>query len=270
MSTEMVIATVESGIATLTMNRPEKRNALSAALVTAMLEAFEQVRFDPSVRVVVLTGAGKAFSAGADLAALEALQTATPLENLADSQHLARLFSTIHTFPKPVIAQINGHAIAGGCGLAAVCDISIASDRAKLGFTEVRIGFVPAIVMVYVLRKLGETATRTLFLRGHLITAKEAAEVGLISECVEDGGLAERVHTLAREMADYTSPSAIGLTKQMLAAVPGMGLEEALSYATQMNALARGTADCKAGIAAFLRKEKPPWNPAEKKSSAST
>jgi methylglutaconyl-CoA hydratase len=249
----------QARVATITLNRPDKRNALNAGLVTALQDGLQQAANDEDVRVVVLTGAGKVFSAGADLAALEALQTATPMENAADSEHLARLFEQIYLHPKPVIARINGHAIAGGSGLAAVCDFSIAADHAKMGFTETPIGFVPAIVMVFVLRKLGEAAARDLLLRGALVTAQEAADMGLITRAVPAGELDDTVAALAEEIATQTSASAVALTKKMMAQVPGMGLQEALSYATQMNAFARGTADCQAGIAAFLGKTDPPW-----------
>src|SRR5690606_18117164 len=147
-------------VLTLTFDRPDKRNALSADLVAALTDALREAAADDGLRVVVLTGAGRAFSAGADLAALQALQTASAEANLADSEALAALFEAIYRHPKPVVAKVNGHAIAGGCGLAAVCDFSLVAEGAKLGFTETRIGFVPAIVAVFVLRKLGEAAAR--------------------------------------------------------------------------------------------------------------
>lgn len=246
-------------VAQVTLDRPEKRNALSAALVEELQEALAEAARDAQVRVVVLTGAGNAFSAGADLAALEALQTATPMENRDDSAHLAALFEQVYLHPKPVVAKVQGHAIAGGCGLAAVCDFALVAEHAKLGFTEVRIGFVPAIVMVFVLRKLGEAAARDLLLRGGLITAAEAARVGLVTRAVPAAELDAAVDRLTAELAAETSASAVALTKQMLAQVPGMGLREALAYAVQVNAFARGTADCQAGIAAFLGKTDPPW-----------
>lgn len=249
----------EERVAVITMNRPDKRNALSFDLVSELKRALAEAERDERVRVVVLTGAGTVFSAGADLAALEALQTATPMENARDSGHLAGLFEQIYLHPKPIIARINGHAIAGGCGLAAVCDVSIAIDEAKFGFTEVRIGFVPAIVMVFVLRKLGETAARELMLRGNVISALEAQSAGLITRSVRAGELDGTIEALANELATETSASAVALTKQMLARIPGMGLQEALGYAVQVNAFARGTADCRAGVRAFLDKSAPPW-----------
>lgn len=249
-------------VLTLTLNRQDKRNALSADLVAALKDALAEAASDDGVRVVVLTGAGKVFSAGADLAALEALQTASPMDNLADSRHLADLFAAIYRHPKPVVAKVNGHAIAGGCGLAAVCDLALVSTRAKLGFTETRIGFVPAIVSVFVLRKLGEAAARDLMLRGHLISAEEAAAVGLVTRAVAPDALDAEVDAVARELATETSATAVALTKGLLADVPGMGLDEALGHAVQLNALARGTDDCRAGIAAFLGKTDPPWRAA--------
>jgi methylglutaconyl-CoA hydratase len=255
----LVERTLEGRIATMTLNRPDKRNALNAAMVTALRSALDEAATDPHLRVVVLTGAGTVFSAGADLAALEALQTASAEENLADSEHLAGLFRQLYLHPKPILARINGHALAGGCGLAAVCDFSVAAETARLGFTEVRIGFVPAIVSVFVLRKLGETAARDLLLRGVTIGAAEAAAKGLITQTVPAAVLDETVTALAQELARETSASAVQLTKRLLAQVPGMGLDEAVSFAAQLNALARSTQDCQDGIAAFLGKTPPPW-----------
>lgn len=246
-------------VARITLNRPEKRNALSGPMVDALQDGLDRVEHDESARVVVLTGEGAAFSAGADLESLRRMQTVSVLENADDSERLAALFSRIYTFPKPVIARVNGHAIAGGCGLAAVCDFSIAADGARLGFTEVRIGFVPAIVMVFAVRKIGEAAARRLMLTGELITADEAVELSLINRSVPESELDDKVDALAAALAKNTSASAIRLTKQMMARIPGMGLDEGLEYAARMNAFARSTDDCRAGVAAFLDKTDPPW-----------
>lgn len=244
---------------TLTFARPDKRNALNAALVGELRRALRKAAEDDTVRTVVLTGAGSVFSAGADLTSLEALQEASPEENLHDSEHLAGLFEEIYRHPKPVIAKVNGHAIGGGAGLAAVCDFAYVAEGAKIGFTEVRIGFVPAVVMVFVRRTLGETSARDLLLRGRLLSGKEATEVGLVSNALPPGELDAEVENLAGELARETSPAAVRLTKEALAQTDGMGLSEALSHATQLNALARSTEDCQAGIAAFLEKRDPPW-----------
>ena len=169
------------------------------------------------------------------------------------------MFEQIYLYYKPVIAKINGHAIGGGCGLAAACDFALAAEGAKLGFTEVRIGFVPAIVAVFMVRKLGEAVVRDLLLRGRLVEASEAVGLGLIHRSVPAEELDEAVASLADELATETSASALALTKRLLADVRGMGLGEALAYAVQTNAFARSTADCQAGIRAFLAKEPPPW-----------
>lgn len=246
-------------VARITMNRPDRRNALNGEMVDGLIHAFEAVHDDRSIRVVILTGAGNTFSAGADLDALRTMQSATPLDNAEDSRRLAHLFDTIHRFPKPVIARVHGHAIAGGCGLAAACDVAIAAEGVRLGFTEVRIGFVPAIVMVFLQRRVGEANLRRLLLTGSLIGPEEAVRVGLIAETVGASELDSRIDNLTAEVAHETSASAVQLTKQMLAAVPGMGYQESLEYAVQMNAFARGTDDCRAGIQAFLDKTDPPW-----------
>lgn len=258
----LIESTIDHGTRTLTLNRPDKRNALNSAMVEALHDALRADAKDSTSRVVVLTGAGSAFSSGADLEALREMRTAGPMQNRADSERLAALFDTIYTHPKPVIARVNGHAIAGGSGLAAVCDFAIAVESAKMGFTEVRIGFVPAIVMVYVRRKLGETALRDLMLRGRLIDAAEAAELGLIHQAVPESDLDAEVQALARDLSRDTSASAVALTKQMLSDVPGMGYREALDHAVQMNAFARATDDCQAGIRAFLNKSEMPWTKA--------
>ncbi|NND72791.1 MAG: enoyl-CoA hydratase/isomerase family protein [Rhodothermales bacterium] len=241
------------------MNHPDNRNALNYNMVSDLINAFNEVKGRDSVRAVVLTGAGSAFSAGADLKALEALSSATFDENLQDSSRLAELFETIYRFPKVVIARINGHAIAGGTGLAAVCDFAIASEEAKMGFTEVRIGFVPAIVMVFVTRKLREADSRDLMLRGHLIQAAEAADMGLINMAVSADALDDTVSELALEIATMTSSQSIERTKRLLAEIQSMSISDGLKVAARENAEARATEDCLAGITAFLAKKTPPW-----------
>jgi methylglutaconyl-CoA hydratase len=257
---EPVHLAIQPPRATVTLNRPEKRNALNSEVVRQLSEALKEAEANDTVRAVVLTGAGSAFCAGADLGALRAMQSASEEENLADSQALAALFKQIVELNKPVIAGINGHAIAGGSGLVAVCDFSIAVEGAKFGLTEVRIGFVPAIVGYFVLHRVGGAAARDLLLRGRLISASEAAAMGLINRVVPADELDEAVDSLVRELATETSPTAVAMTKRLLADLQGMGLEEAMQYAARLNTQARGTEDCKAGIAAFLNKTAPPWN----------
>jgi methylglutaconyl-CoA hydratase len=250
-------------VRTLTLNRPERRNALSHGLVAALRAALDEAERDAAVRCVVLEGAGKAFSAGADLEALRGMQTASSPENLADSAHLAGLFRQIYTLSKPVVARVHGAALGGGCGLAAVCDLAVADQEARLGFTEVRLGFVPAIVSVFAVRKIGEAGARDLMLTGRQLSGAEAAQMGLVARAVPADELDRAVATLAAEIAAETSASAVALTKRLLAAVPGMGLDEGIAFAVQANAFARTTPDFQAGITAFLDRTLPPWKSPE-------
>ena len=243
----------------ITLNRPEKRNALNDEMVAALKDAFFAAQEDAGVKVIVLKAEGKAFCAGADLAYLQQLQKNTYQENLEDSNHLKSLFYQIYTMDKVVVAQIQGHAIAGGCGLATVCDFSFAVAEAQFGYTEVRIGFVPAIVKVFLLRKIGEGKAKELLLTGELITAQEAADIGLINRVVERDILDETVDGFVRMLVEKNSGQSMGLTKQMIAAVQSMDLEEGLQYAAEMNAKARATEDCKKGIGSFLQKERIHW-----------
>ena len=245
-------------VAILTLDRADVRNALSAELVTDLRAALEALRDDRSVRAVVLTGAGKAFSAGADLRALQQLGAATSEENKADSARLADLLHALYTFPKPVVAAVEGAAVAGGAGVASACDLIVSGASAKFGYTEVRLGFVAAIVMVFLLRVVGEKHARELLLTGRLIDAREAHRVGLVNEVVPDGTALARATELAAEIARH-SPTALATTKEMLAMVPGMGLTEALRYAVGVNAWTRTTDDLREGVAAFLEKRDPVW-----------
>ena len=255
-----MLDTSRSGpVLTLTLARPETRNALSADLVAALTEALAAAATDDGVRVVVIAGAGSVFSAGADLAALKALRGASFEDNLADSERLGRLFEAILRHPTPVVARVHGHAIAGGCGLAAACDFSLAAHSATLGFSEVRIGFVPALVATFVTRKVGETAARDLFLRGHRIPAEDAARIGLVTRVVPDDRLDAELDALCQELATETSASAVALTKALLADLPGRSLSESLALAATLNARARATPDCRAGVDAFLNKTPAPW-----------
>jgi len=246
-------------VARVTLNRPEKRNALNHQAVDELTLALVRAGDDANVKVVQLHASGDVFSAGADLEYLQQLQTNTYNQNLEDSKHLAALFKTIHTLPKPVIARVQGAAVAGGCGLATVCDFSVASANAKFGYTESRIGFVPAIVMLFLVRKIGDTRARDLMLTGRLIDADEAAAIGLITCSVPHEELDQTVNRLTNVLLDDTSAQSLDLIKQMLGSVHTMPLDEALQYAAETNAKARATDDCRKGIAAFLNKEKIRW-----------
>ena len=243
----------------LTMDRPEKRNALNQELVLELTAALQKAGSDESIRAIVLTGEGSVFSAGADLESLRALRTASKADNERDSQSIATLFRTIYTHPSIIVARVNGHAIAGGCGLVAAADFAVASDTARFGFTEVRIGFVPAIVSAFLVRKLRGADVRRLLLGGELITADEAARICLVNRCVPDAQLDSAVNELVAKLTRETSGTAVSLTKELLSQVRDLPFEDALDYATAMNVRARETEDCRAGVDAFLAKEPPPW-----------
>lgn len=251
--------TVHPSVLTLTLDRPGRRNALDAELVTRLTEAVREGGDDPSVRVIVLAGEGPAFSAGADLDALARLQSATHAQNLQDSQRLASLFEALLECPVPLIARVHGHAIAGGCGLVAACDLAIATDQARFGFTEVRIGFVPAIVSVVMTGRIAGNRMRDLLLTGRLVQAAEAAEIGLVTRVVPPDELDAAVTDLALMMARETSREAVAATKRLLRELAGLGPEAAMAHAVRANADARSTPDCIAGVRAFLDRTDPPW-----------
>jgi len=249
---ELVRTHCEGPVGVISLQRAEKRNALSAAMVTAISDAMAWMAANDDVRVVVLRGDGPAFCAGADLAYLQQISANTATENLADSTHLMRMLQSIVDLPKPVIAMVHGPAIAGGCGLATVCDLVVAGRaNAQFGYSEVRIGFIPAIVMVYLLRKVGDTQARRLVLTAENIDADEALRIGLITHVVDDDVLEATVMEIATRMAK-NSASALALSKTMLSSLHGMSLHAGLQYAASMNAIARQTEDCKQGIARFL------------------
>jgi methylglutaconyl-CoA hydratase len=259
MDMKFVVYNVLDRIAFITLNRPEKRNAMSNQLVSELKHAFQKAENDDDVKVVVLKANGEAFSAGADLEYLQQLQQFSFEQNLADSTHLKELFLQIYSFKKVVIAQVQGHAIAGGCGLATVCDFTFAAPESKFGYTEVKIGFIPAIVMVFLIRKIGESRSRQLLLSGSLISAEQAKRIGLINEVVSKEELEEAVIHFAAELIVSNSANSMSLTKQMMAKVQTLPLEEALNFAAEMNAKARESGDCKRGVSAFVNKEKISW-----------
>ena len=246
-------------IVTLTLKRPEKRNALNQQLVGELTSVIESLSSDETVRVIVLTGSGNTFSAGADLEALEKMQTASYEDNLKDSQKLANLYTSIRSCSQPVIARVNGHAIAGGFGLLTACDFAIVDDRARLGFTEVRIGFVPAIVMTFLRTRIPDLAVRDLLLTGRLISAQEALELRLVNRVVDGARIDDAVRELADEIVRETSREAVSATKRMLFETEFMSTRESLAIAVERNATIRKSTECQAGIRAFLEREDPPW-----------
>lgn len=251
--------TISNRIGYITLNRPDKRNALSFEVVKELKEAFAKMEKEEAVKVIVLKANGDVFCSGADLSYLQKLQGFSYEENLEDSNHLKELFAQIYTLHKVVIAQVQGHALAGGCGLATVCDFTFSVPEAKFGYTEVRIGFIPAIVMVFLLRKIGEARAKQLLLSGDPVKAEDALRLGLITKVVSKESLEADVNAFAQTMVTANSAHAMMLTKQMIAQVQSMPLEEALTYAASMNAQARASADCRKGVAAFLNKEKLTW-----------
>ncbi len=248
----------QNAVRVLTLDRPDVRNALNSDLIRALLEALDEAESAQEVRAIVLTGSGKAFCAGLDLADLKAISTRSTEENRRDSAHLATLLKRIYTFPKPIVAALNGHAVAGGAGLASVCDLVVMSEAAKLGYTEARIGFVAALVGVFLVRQVGEKAARDLLLSARLVRAEEAEEMGLVNEICAEEEVMTRALARADELAQ-NAPTSLAMTKQLLAAVPSMGLDEGLRYAVEVNALARTTDDLKEGVSAFLEKREPRW-----------
>jgi len=256
---ELVKYAVKDRIGFVTLNRPDKRNALSFELVSELMAIFTKAESDPAVKIIVLGAVGETFCAGADLDHLRNLQHFSYADNLEDSRHLRDLFLKIYTLKKVVIAQVQGHALAGGCGLATVCDFVFAVPAAKFGYTEVRIGFVPAIVMVFLLRKVGEQKTKQLLLSGELVTGDKALAFGLVNFLTTKELLEPSVVDFAQKLIQNNSTQSMELTKKMIADIQSMPLSEALDYATSMNARARTTDDFKKGIQAFLEKRDLSW-----------
>ena len=247
----------DSGIATLTLNRPEKRNAISYELIDELLRALEEVKRSNAL-VLILTGAGKAFCSGMDLETLQGLVGRTPQQNLDDSKKMADLFRSLDDFPKPTIAAVNGPAIAGGTGLATLCDFTLAVPEAKFGYTEVRIGFIPAIVSTFLLRQVGEKVARDLLLTGRLFDSSEALRIGLITEIVPPENLLDRARALAQQLME-NSPVSLTYTKRLLSDYAKADLDSQVQAAVAENAGIRATADFREGIASFLEKRKPKW-----------
>ena len=247
----------QDGVATITLNRPDKRNAISFELIDDLLHALGAVSQSEAI-VLILTGAGKAFCSGMDLDNLKSLLGRSPEQNVQDSQSMAKLFRTLYEFPKVTIAAVNGPAIAGGTGLALLCDFTLSVPEAKFGYTEVRIGFVPAIVSTFLLRQIGEKQARDLLLTGRLFDAEEAVRLGLVNEIVPADTLMSRAHELAAQLMQNSS-SSLRATKQLLNDHARAELDAQIDAAVRENAAIRTTADFREGISAFLDKRKPVW-----------
>ncbi len=251
----------KNGVLVLTLNRPERRNALTPELCAELIDALETAREDAPI--VTLTGSGAAFCAGLDLTALEALSAATPVEQQKDAGQIARLFRLLYTFPAPTIAAVNGAAIAGGTGLATLCDFTLAVPEAKFGYTEVRIGFVPALVSAYLEMQTGAKQAKRLLIAGSLFDTAQAKSLGLVDEIVAPEKLMERAAQLAGEL-QKNSPAAMRLTKQLFLEETIPELDRRIALALAANVEARKHPDFHEGITAFLEKRKPAWSKSAK------
>lgn len=259
MNAELVYYTLTDRVGYITLNRPEKRNALSFEFVKHIKAVFNTALADNQCKVIVLKSSSEAFCAGADLAYLQQLQKNTFDENLADSNNLKELFEMIYNSPKVVISQVEGPAIAGGCGLATVCDFAFATPTSTFGYTEVKIGFVPALVMVFLLKKVNEKTARELLLTGEVFGAAKALELQLINQIIPADEINTFVSTFATKLCNTASAQSLSLVKKMIAELHHQSITEGLQYAAEMNAHARQTDDCKKGIASFVNKEKLVW-----------
>lgn len=243
------------GVATLVLNRPGKRNALSAAMVSQLSGHLSEIGRDPAVRVVAVRGAGRDFCAGADLGELAASRGRGPEDGLADAERLGEVFVRIRRLSCPVVSVVTGRALGGGCGLATACDLVVAHEDAVLGYPEVHLGFVPALVMSILRRKVGEAAALELLLRGDRISAAEARTAGLVNRVIEDGrfeaGAAEYLSDLAAR-----PPTAVALTKRLFHGLDGAGFEDGIARGAEVNAIARLTEDCGDGVEGFLHRKR--------------
>src|SRR5215470_5285785 len=254
---ETLLLEHDGDIAKLTLNRPDKRNAISARMICELMAALDAIE-QSKARVVIVTGAGKAFCAGMDLEMLSAIAKQTPHENQEDSKRMAKMFRRVWSYTKPMIAAVNGPALAGGCGIATLCDFTLASPDAKFGYTEVKIGFLPAIVSVFLTRQIGDKRSRDLLLTGRIVDAVEAKEFGLVSEIVPAERLLDRAHELAATLIE-ASPSSLSRAKRLLISSEIAGVDHDLERAILENARIRCTPDFKEGLASFLEKRKPVW-----------
>ena len=245
------------GVRRITLNRPERRNAMTPEMQDELIAAMEEAAAS-DCRVVVFAGAGEGFCAGLDLSSLQAMNNKSAAEHTADAERVAQLFRTLYDLPKPTVAVVHGAAIAGGTGLATICDFTLAAPEAKFGYTEVRIGFVPAVVSAFLTLQIGEKQARDLLLTGRLFTAEEALRLGLVSAVVEVERLEARMLEIVSALK-ANSPEALAATKELLAAQNKDWLDVAIAKALAANAEARGTHDFREGVAAFLEKRKPVW-----------
>jgi methylglutaconyl-CoA hydratase len=251
---KIILYQVDGAVARITLNRPDKRNALNDALIAGLKGALVQANDEAAVRVVVVTGAGSDFCSGADLESLQKISESSVAENISDARSLMELFMLIRAVTVPVVAAVRGRALAGGCGLANACDIVLASTTARFGYPEVKIGFVPAMVMAILRRNISEKRAFELLARGAEISAAEAKDFGLVNQVFNEETFESDVATYARGF-EKVSRSAVALTKALLYQSDALGFDDAMETGVDVNVIARLTADCKKGIAGFLRKD---------------
>src|SRR6266487_962338 len=248
----------DAGVATVTLNRPDKRNALSVQLLNELMSALDEIE-KSETHVLILTGAGRAFCAGMDLDELKSLIGKSHSENVEDSRRMARVFRELYDFPKPTIAAVNGAAIAGGTGLATMCDFTLAAPDAKFGYTEVRIGFVPAIVSSILVWQVGHKIARDLLLTGRIFEATEGHRLGVVNEVVPAEQLMGRARELATQLME-NSPASLRMTKKLINSYIADALDQQIESAVQENAAIRQTKDFQEGVSSFLEKRKPRWS----------
>jgi methylglutaconyl-CoA hydratase len=249
-----VLIDVTGALARITLNRPEKKNALNSALIACLASALRQANDNDAVRVVVITGAGADFCSGADLSALQKIASASVEDNVADAQSLMDLFELMRNLDVPVIATVRGRALAGGCGLATACDIVLASASARFGYPEVKIGFVPAMVTAILRRNVSEKRAFELLTLGGEISAEEAAGMGLVNRVFSDDEFDGEVESFARRF-EKVSRSAVSLSKRLLYQIDGLSFSDALQNGADVNVIARMTEDCNEGVARFLNRK---------------
>lgn len=252
-----IVVEDQNSIRTITLNRPQRRNAMTPEMQMELIAALEDTAASDR-RVLVLTGAGDAFCSGLDLSALKTMGEKSAAEHRSDAERIASLFLMLYEMPIPTIAAVHGPAIAGGAGLATICDFTLATPASKFGFTEVRIGFVPALVSAFLALQIGGKQCRDLLLTGRIIDATEAHRIGLVNELVAPGELQQRVQSLA-EILIANSPQSLKATKRLIAVQNQEWLNASIAQALEASALSRETADFREGITAFLEKRKPAW-----------
>ncbi|HKB67472.1 MAG TPA: enoyl-CoA hydratase-related protein [Pyrinomonadaceae bacterium] len=250
---DTVLYRIEGAVARLTLNRPEKRNALNEALIGGLKDSLRKATDNAAVRVVVISGAGSDFCSGADLASLQKIADGSVAENTADASSLMELFVLMRQVSVPVVAAVRGKALAGGCGLASACDIVLASADAQFGYPEVKVGFVPAMVMAILRRNISEKRAFELITRGEQISAADARQFGLVNQVFPEENFESAVTTYVNGFANV-SKSAVALTKTLLYQMDGMSFGDALQTGVDVNVIARMTDDCQEGIARFLKK----------------